>query len=87
MSLGLAHYYHSRIVTVKHVKIAVRQLLLTILQMLPWHKWKDNVIVGFKKWMERYGLDASDSEQGPVTDSCEHDNELSGCKKSREFLD
>jgi hypothetical protein len=30
-------------------------------------------------------LDASDSGQGPVTDSCEHGNELSGCIKGGEF--
>jgi hypothetical protein len=35
----------------------------------------------------RCGLDASGSGKGPVMGSCEHNNELSGSIKIREFLD
>jgi hypothetical protein len=37
--------------------------------------------------MVRFGLDSSDSEQGPVAGNCEHGNEPSGSIKGREFLD
>jgi len=39
------------------------------------------------KWVGRCGLDASGSGYGPVADSCEHGNELSGFIKVGEFLD
>jgi hypothetical protein len=34
-----------------------------------------------------YGVDASGSEQGPVTGPCEHGNEPSDSIKGEEFLD
>jgi hypothetical protein len=37
--------------------------------------------------MPKCGINACGPEQGPVADSCEHDNELSGRIKGREFLD
>jgi hypothetical protein len=37
--------------------------------------------------VERYGLIASGSGQGPVAGSCEHGNGLSGSLKVGEFLD
>jgi hypothetical protein len=43
-----------------------------------------------RRWevrVERYGLDASDSGQGPVAGSCEHDNKHPGSVKGGEFLD
>jgi hypothetical protein len=37
--------------------------------------------------VERCGLDACDSEQGPVVGCCENVNELSGSIKGGKFLD
>jgi hypothetical protein len=40
----------------------------------------DNIIMNIKET-------GQDSRQGPVADSCEHDNELPGSIKGGEFLD
>jgi hypothetical protein len=40
-----------------------------------------------EKWVGSCGLDASDSGQGPVADSCEHAAGPSGSIKVRDFLD
>jgi hypothetical protein len=37
--------------------------------------------------MRSCGLESAGPGEGPIAGSCEHDNELSGSIKGREFLD
>jgi hypothetical protein len=46
--------------------------------------WKYDIKMDHKKYC---GMDSFGSRQGPVTDSCEHGNELSGSIKREEFLE
>jgi hypothetical protein len=51
----------------------------------PRSRWEDNIRIDIRE--TGCGLDSSGSEWGPVTGSCEHDNEPLGSIKGKEFLD
>jgi len=48
-----------------------------------WRRWENNIRIR----VGRCGLDAFDSGQRPVADSCKHGIENSGSIKGGEFLD